>query len=158
MTAPAAAGRVNLHVTVVVAGVAGVMILGRSGAGKSSLALAVVEHFRLRGRFAALVADDGVWLSVAAGRLVAEAPQAIAGLVEIRGLGPAACDHEPRAVIDRAVRLVPRADAPRIAAEGAAETVLGLAIPALDLAEGDTAGAVRALVAWLETARAAPGS
>ena len=57
-----------------------------AGPGKSSLALAVVEHFRLRGRFAALVADDGVWLSVAAGRLVAEAPQAIAGLVEIRGL------------------------------------------------------------------------
>src|SRR5690606_26553968 len=115
---------VNLHATVVVAGAAGVMVLGPSGAGKSSLALAAIEHFHLRGRFAALVADDGVWLSLAAGRLVAEAPQAIAGLVEIRGLGPVACDHEPRAVIDRAVRLVPHAAAPRMAAEGASETVL----------------------------------
>lgn len=144
------AGSVNLHATVVVAGAAGVMILGPSGAGKTSLALALVEHFSVRGRFAALVADDGVWLKAVAGRLVAEVPAAIAGLAEIRGLGPVRRPHEPRAVIDRVVRLVPRAEAPRIAAEGASETVHGLALPALTLAEGDTAAAVRALAAWLD--------
>lgn len=146
------AGSVNLHATVVVAGAAGVMILGPSGAGKTSLALALVEHFSVRGRFAALVADDGVWLRAVAGRLVAEVPAAIAGLAEIRVLGPVRQPHEPRAVIDRVVRLVPRAEAPRIAAEGAFETVHGLALPALVLAEGDTAAAVRALAAWLDPA------
>lgn len=150
MTAGSAPDRVNLHATVVVAGAAGVMILGPSGAGKSALALAVIEHFRLRGRFAALVADDGVWVSLAAGRLVAEAPPAIAGLAEIRGLGPVGRDHEPRALVDRAVRLVPRAEAPRMAAAGATHPVLGRALPCLDLAMGDTAGALLALAAWLE--------
>lgn len=149
MAADGNAERVNLHATVVAAGAAGVLILGPSGAGKSSLALSLIEILRARGRFAALVADDRVWVTAVAGRLVAEAPAPIAGLVEIRGFGPAPAAHEPRAVVDRAVRLVPREAAPRVAAEGAVETVLGVALPRLDLAEGDVAGGCRALAAWL---------
>lgn len=150
-------GRVNLHATAVVAGAAGILILGPSGAGKSSLALALIGLFRARGRFAALVADDRVWVAAAGGRLVAEVPELIAGLVEIRGFGPAPAAHERRAVLDRAVRLVPREAAPRVAVEDAVETVLGLALPRLDLAEGDAAGAARALAAWLAPRAASPG-
>lgn len=144
--------RVNLHATALVAGSAGVLILGASGAGKSSLALALIGLLHSRRRFATLVADDRVWVEAQGGRLVAEVPQPIAGLVEIRGFGPARATHERRAVLDLAVRLVPRKDAPRLARPGAAEAVLGIALPCLDLAERDASGAARALAAWLETA------
>ena len=146
----AAGGRVNLHATAIVAHRMGVLILGPSGSGKSSLALTVIALLRDQGRFAALIADDRVWVSVVGGRLVAEVPQPIAGLVEIRGFGPAPIRHEPRALLDYAVRLTPREDAPRVAAEDAVENVLGIPLPRLDLAEGDAAGAARALAAWLE--------
>jgi len=145
-------GRVNLHATALVAGASGVLVFGPSGAGKSSLALATVDLARLRGRFAALVADDRVWVSPVAGRLVAEAPAAIAGLVEIRGCGPVPSPHEPRAVIDRVVRLVDAAEAPRVADEAATETILGISLPRLDLAARESAGGARALLAWLDMA------
>lgn len=141
--------RLNLHASVIIAGTTGVLILGPSGAGKSSLALAAIEMLRAQGRFAALVADDRIWVRVVNGRLVAEVPEAIAGLVEIRGFGPARIVHEARTIIDCAVRLVAREDAPRMAAKEARETVHGINLPRLDLAQGDVAGAARALLAWL---------
>jgi len=144
--------RVNLHATAIVAAGLGVLILGPSGAGKSSLALTVIALLQAQGRFAALIADDRVWVSAVGGHLVAEVPRPIVGLVEIRGFGPASIAHERRAILDRAVRLVSREQAPRVAVEDAVETMLGVALPRLDLAEGDAAGAARALVAWLEAA------
>lgn len=144
------AGRINLHATAFVADATGVLILGPSGAGKSSLALSAIALLHAQGRFATLVADDRVWVSVAGGRLLAEAPQTIAGLVEIRGCGPVTIAHERRAILDRAVRLMRCEDAPRMAAEDVTETVLGVTLPRLDLAANEPAGAARALVAWLE--------
>ncbi|WP_377386218.1 HPr kinase/phosphorylase [Rhodobacter lacus] len=59
----------------------GVLILGPSGSGKSSLAL------RLMALGATLVADDRVQLSVEAGALIARCPAPIRGLIEARGAG-----------------------------------------------------------------------
>ncbi|SOB94919.1 HPr kinase/phosphorylase [Rhodobacter maris] len=59
----------------------GVLILGPSGSGKSSLAL------RLMAFGATLVADDRVLLSSGSGTLVARAPEPIRGLIEARGAG-----------------------------------------------------------------------
>ena len=71
-----------LHATAVALGpAAGVLILGRSGTGKSSLAL------RLMAFGADLVSDDGVLLAVEEGALIARAPTPIAGLIEARGAG-----------------------------------------------------------------------
>lgn len=141
--------RVNLHANVVIAGRKGVLILGHSGAGKSSLALCLIEMMRAQGRFCALVADDRIWVGAVNGRLVAEVPQPIAGLVEIRGFGPSPIAHEPRAIVDCVVCLVPPSEAPRLARQDVVETIPGVALPRLDLAEGDAAGAARALLAWL---------
>lgn len=60
---------------------AGVLLLGKSGAGKSDLVL------RLIAAGAVLVADDRVDLWVRKGKLLAGAPANISGLLEIRGLG-----------------------------------------------------------------------
>jgi serine kinase of HPr protein (carbohydrate metabolism regulator) len=60
---------------------AGVLLLGSSGAGKSDLALRLIE------RGAQLVADDRTDLFIARGQIHARAPKRIAGYLEIRGLG-----------------------------------------------------------------------
>lgn len=67
---------------------AGALLLGPSGYGKSRLALALIETCPWRRT--ALIADDAVLISAQAGGVVARAPETIAGLIEIRGFGPAA--------------------------------------------------------------------
>jgi HPr kinase/phosphorylase len=59
----------------------GVLILGPSGSGKSSLAIAMMALG------AGLVADDRVAVRREGPGLVAAAPAALAGLVEARGVG-----------------------------------------------------------------------
>jgi HPr kinase/phosphorylase len=60
---------------------AGILLLGKSGSGKSDLAL------RLIAAGAELVADDRVELFVEGKRLHARAPARIAGLIEAHGIG-----------------------------------------------------------------------
>ncbi len=70
-----------LHASCVALNGRAVLILGRSGAGKSGLAL------ELMGLGAALVADDRVRLSRAGDTILAAAPEAIAGRIEARFVG-----------------------------------------------------------------------
>ena len=58
-----------------------VLIAGRSGSGKSDLAIRLID------RGAALVSDDYTELRRADGRLLARAPARIAGRIELRGVG-----------------------------------------------------------------------
>lgn len=140
--------RTNLHASGVVIGSRGLLITGRSGAGKSTLALALIDACRARRVFAALIADDQLWIDSYAGRLAAEAPAAIAGLVEVRGYGPAPVLFEPRAMIDGVVELVAPQQAPRYREE-ACERIAEVALPKLVLPEHNTVGAVPAVLAWL---------
>ncbi|MGB3810238.1 MAG: aldolase [Parvibaculum sp.] len=99
-----------VHGTCVALGGKGVLLRGRSGTGKSDLAFRLI-----RGRGdARLVADDQVGLVNEAGRLVARAPAALAGLLELRGLGlvtmPTVSHIEVAIIVD----LVPRDDVPRL--------------------------------------------
>ncbi len=82
---------------------AGVLILGKSGAGKSDLAL------RLIAMGAKLVADDRTDLFVRRGRLFGRAPKAIAGLMEVREVGILALPHAAFARI--ALTIEPKAGA-----------------------------------------------
>lgn len=71
----------TLHASLVALAGRGVLLRGPSGAGKSDLALRLVnEGFDL-------VADDCVDLVEREGRLHGRAPPALAGLIEVRGLG-----------------------------------------------------------------------
>ena len=90
----------TLHGTVVLVGAHGVLIRGAPAAGKSLLALALID------RGARLVADDRVHVSACGGRLVASAPAAIAGLIELRGRGIVKVPHERSAVIRLVVDVV----------------------------------------------------
>jgi hypothetical protein len=90
---------VNIHADCVAIGTRGVLILGDSGAGKSDLALRLIDAG------AKLVADDRTELYLARGRLCARAPKTIAGLIEVRGLGVIALPFAKNVSLDLAVKL-----------------------------------------------------
>ena len=70
-----------VHASCVAIAGAGVLIAGAPGSGKSDLALRLID------RGARLVADDQVVVGRRKGRVLASAPQALRGLLEVRGLG-----------------------------------------------------------------------
>ena len=95
---------VNIHASCVRFGRQGVLLLGKSGAGKSDLAL------RLIARGARLVSDDRCVLCVVNGRLVAQPPPAIAGLLEVRGVGIVKMPHAAGAAIELVADLSARVE------------------------------------------------
>ena len=111
---------------------AGVLIRGPSGSGKSALCLALLDRFFLEGRHARLVGDDRIRLEAHHGRLVARPHPALAGLIEIRGLGLRRLSaHAPAAVLRLVVDLV--AEAERLPETAATAMLLGVALPRLAL-------------------------
>ena len=70
-----------VHASCVAIGGRAVLLAGRAGAGKSDLALRLID------RGAALVSDDYTELRRWGGRLLARAPATIAGRIEVRGIG-----------------------------------------------------------------------
>lgn len=137
-----------MHATAVVLGDRGVLIAGPSGSGKTLLALALVEKMRAAGRFARLVCDDQLFLSAHHGRLLCRAPAPIAGLAEIRGLGPTAVQYEAAAHVDLLVRLVPAVEVERLP-EAESEILCGCEIARTCMAEREIAAAVPAILARL---------
>ena len=64
----------------------GVIVTGPSGAGKSRLALEVIDQCPWRR--SGLIADDIVCLERHGAGVIAKAPDALRGIIEIRGFGP----------------------------------------------------------------------
>ena len=89
----------NIHAGCVAIGSQGVLLLGKSGTGKSDIALQLID------RGAKLVADDRTILFAEKGTLHARAPASIEGLLEIRGLGIVAFPVRPKVRIALVVRL-----------------------------------------------------
>lgn len=119
-----------MHGTCVACGARALLLRGPSGAGKSDLA------FRLIRADAAgetrLVADDQVRLVRDGARLVASAPEMLAGLIELRGLGLVEVPDAARGDVMLIVDLVPREEVPRLA-EPRHEEIAGLRLPVLAL-------------------------
>ncbi|WP_430910148.1 HPr kinase/phosphorylase [Methylobacterium sp. sgz302541] len=125
----------SLHATCVVLGGAGVLIRGESGAGKSVLALQLIDRAREDGAAAALVGDDRIRLEAVAGRLVARGHPAVAGLIEMRGIGLCRIASADSAPVRLVVDLVPTA--PRMPEPADAYAVFcGIAIPRLAIERG----------------------
>jgi HPr kinase/phosphorylase len=120
-----AAMRALLHASCVELSGTGVVLLGPSGSGKSDLALRLIDGG------ARLVADDRVTIERCGERLVARAPEAIAGLIEVRGLGIMRVEHCPSSALGLVVALG-CAPPPRLP-ERTTYEVLGLALPYLEL-------------------------
>jgi HPr kinase/phosphorylase len=125
----------TVHASAVLVGARAVLIRGPSAAGKSRLAWELIEAGRSGAvAFARLVGDDRVHLQAAGGRLLVRPADALAGLIELRGIGILRRDHEPCAVVGLVVDLA-AADAQRLPESGEA-VVEGIAIPRLAVAPG----------------------
>lgn len=134
----------TVHASAVLAGSHAVLIRGPSGAGKSRLALAFIEAARVgRLPFAKLVADDRVYLSPTGGRLLVRPAAALAGLIEMRGVGIVRMAYEPCAVVGLVVDLLVvdfGAGTERLpAAEQRQAVIEGIMLPRLAVAAGGDA-------------------
>ncbi len=65
----------------------GVLIIGKSGAGKSDLALRLIKNNQHSSCLVTLVSDDQVCLTGLNHRLIASPPKPLEGLLEVRGVG-----------------------------------------------------------------------
>ena len=135
-----AARSTTIHASAVLVGARAVLIRGPSAAGKSRLALELIEAERAGALlFARLVADDRVHLETAGGRLLARPAAALAGLIEVRGVGLLRVAHEPSAIVGLVVDLA-AADAARLPEPGKRKTDIdGIFLPRLAVAPGEAA-------------------
>ena len=130
----------TVHASAVLVGARAVLIRGPSGSGKSKLARELIEGARGNGSgFARLVGDDRVHLETASGRLLVRAAEALAGFLEVRGIGVLRVDHEPVAVVGLVVDLN-AADAERLPEPERQRTEIeGVLLPRLAVAAGAAA-------------------
>jgi serine kinase of HPr protein (carbohydrate metabolism regulator) len=140
--------RANLHASALLIGDRGLVVVGSSGSGKTVLCLALLNHCRNAGLFARLVSDDQIYLIPAGDRLIAQAPEPIAGLIEVRGLMPTPIGTVREMIVDRMARLVPAGKAPRFS-EGETELLEGCPVPCLRLPERNALQGALTVGAWL---------
>ncbi len=127
----------------------GVLIEGTSGAGKTSVALGLLEAGQRQNLDCAFVCDDQAILSVAAGKLNASAPETISGLVELHGYGITEIEYKPKCTVELVARLVEEADKERMPDPFEAD-FLGINLPMLKLPRRHENQSVRIILAWLK--------
>jgi len=142
------------HATVVEIDRRGVLVRGPSGSGKTQLGIELLSRCRLFDVPSALIADDYAFLSSdgETGALLAEVPDRIAGLVELRGFGVVpvgTARHAPRAALALAVTLVPADEAERVADPERSASFQGIALPELLLPRHRPVEAAHAVFGWL---------
>ena len=110
---------VILHATCLDIEGRGVLVQGRSGAGKSDLALRLIDQpgLGVMGKAlkpARLVADDQVVIRRLGVRLLASPPEKLQGLIEIRGLGILQIPFCPETILHLIVVIGQREQMPRM--------------------------------------------
>jgi serine kinase of HPr protein (carbohydrate metabolism regulator) len=118
--------RAELHASCVALGGQGVVLRGPSASGKSDLALRLIDAG------ATLVADDRLLVERRGGQLIGRAPAALAGLLEVRGLGIMRVEHCAAAPLGLVVELGEAAAWPRLP-EPMTHELLGVALPCVRL-------------------------
>ena len=125
-----------VHATAIAIEGRAVLLRGRSGAGKSDLALRLIEGG------ARLVADDQVNLQRAGDRVLVTAPAAIAGLLEVRGVGIVRIEAIAEATLAMLADLVPSEEVERFP-EARCENVLGVPISSITLSPFEASAAAK---------------
>jgi len=116
----------TIHASCVAIGGRAVLIEGRSGEGKSDLALRLID------RGAVLVSDDQTICQRMKGVLEACPPSTIAGRIEVRGLGIITMPFVERAPVDLLIVIL---DAPpRFPEDKRTRRIAGVEVPVLALA------------------------
>jgi len=132
-TAPGA----SIHASAVLVGKRAVLIRGPSGSGKSRLAFDLILAGRA-GQIApsVLVGDDRVHVAAKEGVLTVRPTPALAGLIEVRGLGIRRCEFAEEAVVGLVVDL-DATDAERLPApEALSARLIGIITPRIPVGHG----------------------
>ncbi len=128
----------TLHASCIAIDGRAVLLWGRSGSGKSDLALRLID------RGARLVSDDYTVLVRRDGRLLATPPANIAGRLELRGVGIVELPH----VSDVEVALIVDLEAPVVRMpEPASRRIAGIDVPVAALAALEASAPIK--VEWL---------
>ncbi|MEI8394189.1 MAG: hypothetical protein WCF85_05595 [Rhodospirillaceae bacterium] len=117
----------TIHGTSVLISGTGVLLRGASGAGKSDLALRLIDDG------AVLIADDRVELYRDRDAVAATAPVTLAGLLEVRGVGIMRVPHSPAARLHLVVDLVAPERVERLP-EPTRTELLDVSLPRIDIA------------------------
>jgi len=129
-------GATLVHATTVAIRGWAVLLRGPSGSGKSDLALRLIDAG------ARLVADDQTRLWRDGDALLVGAPQSIAGLIEVRGVGLLRMAPLPVARLALIADLVAPQHVDRLP-EPSSETIFGLAMPRVSIAPFEASAAVK---------------
>lgn len=113
----------NLHATCVALAGKGILILGPSGSGKSSLALGLIALG------AKLVADDRTLIDLRDSELVASCPEAIKGMIEARNVAIVTLPHVASVVVALTIDLS-QVETERLPSKHS-YTLLGVTLPCL---------------------------
>ena len=147
--------QIGLHGTCVSVNGDGVLILGEPGAGKSDLALRLIDEpgFGVSESLmrAKLISDDQVIITRHEDKLIASAPSNISGKLEIRGLGIVSLATQPSVLLRLVVRLQTHSAIERHPDQVTFD-ILGLALPLVEI-DGNSHSAparLRAALHWLK--------
>lgn len=141
----------NIHATALVIGETGVLITGASGSGKSRLALDFLQSAVIAGKFAALVADDQVFLERLENRLMAIAPEPTRGLIEIRGSAIIKVACMDRAIMHLVISTASAGQGDRLPDLHQRQDVLpGVSMPLLHMVPGQMKNPIELLAAFDE--------
>lgn len=125
-----------VHATAVAIGGRAILLRGAPGAGKSDLALRLIDCG------AQLVADDQAELRREKDRIRVRAPAEIAGLIEVRGIGILRLQALEEAPLAMCVDLLPPAEIERLP-EPRFEEVLAIAVPLIAVSAFEVSAAAK---------------
>lgn len=134
----------TIHASCVAVDGRAVLIEGRSGEGKSDLALRLID------RGATLVADDRTICRRQEGVLLASAPPTIAGKIEVRGLGILEMPHAEQAPVTLLIVILD--SPPRFPEDNRKRRIAGVDVPVLALAALEPSAPIKVELALKKTA------
>ncbi|NCN84782.1 MAG: aldolase [Sphingomonadales bacterium] len=140
----------TIHATAVAISGAGLLIRGKSGSGKSDLALRLID------RGATLISDDQVNISRKDRTLLLSPPASLAGKLELRSLGIWERNHVSGIDLKLIIDLVEQPE--RFPMDNQVVILLGIKVPSCTLNAMETSAAIKAEWAVQRIMQGATGS
>ncbi len=140
--------RQTLHACALEINQTGILIRGKSGTGKTSLMMGLLERAKNEGLTALMVADDQVLVNSTPEGICVKVPKSIAGAIEIRGYGIIQYPNKEQTHVNLVVDMVRDETVERMPEQKFC-VLEGSKVPLLEVPERHESQAVRIVFAWL---------